>query len=572
MRGVNIQQFSIEDWLGKLSSEEVALPEFQRDFVWTRHSVCKFIRAILCNQPVGCLLILPINEDESERLLQRPFESISTNPNTPYKHLLLDGQQRLTALWRAVNDEADPSYRYFLKFDPDCKLSIDTLEVESFSKSYHWVNDPKICLNYKKLIPTSLLWADKHVDNDNRIRDWLGSIEGDRLDHFLWIRDRSEDLRNYRLPALEMSSDTKKLEAINTFIEINSSSQRLKKFDIIVGEFLSRQKGHLREIRENAMDNIEAIEDYFDSSMVGDLLLKISCLCVGLIPTENNYSKREVLEFLAEHHKQITEGIKWTIQLVRTDKIFDKKRLPSAIPFRVLPALYLETQVNGIEDTYFHTVARAYLWRAFTTERYAYIANKSLSEDYFKLKDVVSGPRKHCRTVPIWDTNKYPLPTKERLIEQTWPTAGILSKAILAVSLRTGAKDINSNFEVTKENITTREYHHIFPKKYLENDIWDKEANKALNCILIGSKTNRKIAANPPMEYFKKLCLMNSTGIQVTDGDIISRLNSHAVPVSMLQISADSKISEIYYNFLNERALLIRSHIEKLANGHEPES
>ena len=570
MRGTNVVQWPIEDWLRKLSLGEIALPEFQRDFVWNRHRVCGFIQAIFRNQPVGCVLILPINENKDERLIDRQFEGMKQNQDIEYKHLLLDGQQRLTALWRAVNENADPTYCYFIKYEPKTNL----IEVESHPKSCRWINEPKICFNDKNLIPISLLWCDTDDRGEELIIDWLkqdnGSIDPTPM---MWIKRRSEELRNYRLPALEMAPETKKLEAINTFIEINNSSQKLRKFDIVVGEFLTKEEGRLRTIRENAIDEIDDIESYMNSSEVGDLLLKISCLCAGgsgFVPTESNYAKSEVLSYLKENHEKIIDAIRWTIGLLRADKIFDKKRLPSTIPFRVLPALYLQIQPKNWDLSHMSTIARAYLWRVFTTERYAKTANIHLKEDFCELKEVMLRGGEGVKGVPLWNTEKYPLPTEKILIEQTWPTTGTLPKAILAISLRAGARDINTNIEVASDNISTREYHHVFPKKYLEKHVREKEADKALNCILIGAKTNRRIAANPPLEYFKKLYSMLPDGAKITEKDITSRLESHVVPESMLQVTDDREIQKFYYGYLKERAKLVRSHMDKLANGNQP--
>ena len=114
-----------------------------------------------------------------------------------------------------------------------------------------------------------------------------------------------------------------------------------------------------------------------------------------------------------------------------------------------------------------------------------------LKEDLDKLSLVFTAPEQsRLKDVPIWDDAKYQLPSERLLIEQAWPTGqGLLKRAILAVSLRSGAKDINTNQKISNKNIKLREYHHIFPKRYLEmNRIDYREANIALNCVLIKAR------------------------------------------------------------------------------------
>jgi len=585
MNGVEVQEHSVENWLNKLSKGEIVLPEFQRDFVWDRHRICDFVRAILRNQPVGCLLILPIHEDREQRLRHRSVQGIEHKQSKEYESLLLDGQQRLTALWQVVQDSASvQKYRYYIKLDLDERDSLGPI-IESHSASLNWTEDPGKCFS-KDLIPLSLLWGRSKFERSmvyekDPVQLWFRTALGAekfKPDSFFklnnWISARSEEFRNYRIPSLVLDKKTTKMEAINTFIETNTSSQKLRKFDIIVGEFLSHQEGHLRDLREEVNREVEYIDDYMNISDVGDLLLKIACLCVNLVPTEKHYSDPKVLEYLNLHFDRIAEGIRWTVELLQAENIFDKQRLPSTIPFRVLPALHQKLKPKDLDFPLANKVARAYLWRTFATERYVRSANMLLKEDLDKLSLVFTAPEQpRLKDVPIWDEAKYQLPSERLLIEQAWPTGqGMLKRAVLAVYLRSGAKDINTNQKISNKNIKLREYHHIFPKRYLEeNRIDDREANIALNCVLIKARTNRKIASNPPLTYFRKLYEFSNSDVEITENDIKVMLRSHVLPESMLNVPNHSNIKKLYKDFINARAKLVRSHIQQLANGDDPQ-
>jgi len=84
------------------------LPRFQRFEAWTHRHVAGLLDTVLRELPAGALLVLEIGNEE-------PFfsRSMAGAPETGDRitEHLLDGQQRLTALWRSLtNDYPDRTY------------------------------------------------------------------------------------------------------------------------------------------------------------------------------------------------------------------------------------------------------------------------------------------------------------------------------------------------------------------------------------------------------------------------------------------------------------------------------
>jgi uncharacterized protein with ParB-like and HNH nuclease domain len=74
---------------------KICLPNFQRDFVWTREEVADLVRSIVRRYFIGSLLLLgcdPANPPFAPIFL-RGAQSQYQNPRPEY--LILDGQQRL---------------------------------------------------------------------------------------------------------------------------------------------------------------------------------------------------------------------------------------------------------------------------------------------------------------------------------------------------------------------------------------------------------------------------------------------------------------------------------------------
>jgi len=92
---MGIEDIPIQDLLGKIERGEIALPDIQREFVWTNTQVKDFVVSIYKRHPVGLILLWekPYGEEIPVVTME---EHVASNPT--YKELVIDGQQRLTSL------------------------------------------------------------------------------------------------------------------------------------------------------------------------------------------------------------------------------------------------------------------------------------------------------------------------------------------------------------------------------------------------------------------------------------------------------------------------------------------
>ena len=96
-------------------------------------------------------------------------------------------------------------------------------------------------------------------------------------------------------------------------------------------------------------------------------------------------------------------------------------------------------------------------------------------------------------------------------------------RAVLAVSLYFGATDFADGQIASHENISRREYHHIFPDALLSE--CSIGSYRALNCALVTWKTNRTIGRKDPLQYLKDR-------VQWADvATVADRLKTHIHPV-----------------------------------------
>ena len=96
--------------LESIHNREVALPDFQRDFVWDPRATEELIESILQNYPAGSLLRIK-NRSGFFFAPREVAGAPALNGHSP-SYLVLDGQQRLTSLYQALYGTGN--HRYFI--------------------------------------------------------------------------------------------------------------------------------------------------------------------------------------------------------------------------------------------------------------------------------------------------------------------------------------------------------------------------------------------------------------------------------------------------------------------------
>jgi hypothetical protein len=97
----------IEELISSIRRREIVVPEFQREFVWNKSRARELIYSLLNEYPVGGILIW--KTDEPPHLKGEEFKE-GHEQNKVYQ-VLLDGQQRSTALYMLITGEIPPYYK-----------------------------------------------------------------------------------------------------------------------------------------------------------------------------------------------------------------------------------------------------------------------------------------------------------------------------------------------------------------------------------------------------------------------------------------------------------------------------
>jgi hypothetical protein len=229
--------------LDSIDQGNVALPEFQRGYVWGRDQVRELMRSLYRRYPVGSLLVW---ETRAEATRTRGGAS----PNLVVK-LLLDGQQRITSLYGIVRGHPPTFFQgnpaaftdlYFhlgdevFEFYGPVKMRADPL----------WVDVTEL---YKTgMGPWFARFAEMGLD-----ADFLGRYS-DRLNRLLGITDIDLHLD-------EIAAGLEVDEVVEIFNRVNTGGTKLSKGDLALARICAawpeaRQTlvGHLDGWREHGFD------------------------------------------------------------------------------------------------------------------------------------------------------------------------------------------------------------------------------------------------------------------------------------------------------------------------------
>lgn len=569
-------------WFSLIELGQLTLPRFQRFEAWTHNEVSNLLRSMLRGLPTGAALILRVDGPEqfrSKYLAGTPQDGRNVTEQ------LLDGQQRLTAMWKSLYNLYDN--RTFLVFidkstidfnvNPSDYLESNEIEVvaqaiyeKKGSRYPMWVNEAKECWG-RGLIPVHLLRPD---DISKEKKAWLKAAASEDIEMREFLDDLIDALRerikHFNLPYLELPSTTKKHVALDVFIKLNTSSVKLTAYDIVVALVEDAAETSLHELVDSLVMKVPKAKDYTD---LPDLVLDTVALLQDIIPSQAGYVNINYRQLVFEWDDLVSCFTKM-VDLLEEEHIYDEKRLPSYTALPVLAALtkYLPTNADQLGNA--RHILKKYLWRAFLTDRYERATPSKSLADFRKIRDYLLGKGEY-KDIPIFNEQEYPSPVKEIISDAAWAkNRTILGRGLLALQIKCGADDIADNTPATKQSILSREYHHLFPAALLAKaDVPNGKIYSSVNCALISWRTNRKISDKNPMQYL----LERAENCDLGEPERDRRLRSHLIPIQELSVDysdidsqdTKAKIEQDFARFVEARSILLEQAARLVYDGEQ---
>jgi len=582
----------LAEWFTAISLGQIKLPRFQRLEAWDRNRITSFLNTVIHNLPIGVTLVLEVGD--REKFISRHIATAEKDGNPKVSQHLLDGQQRLTAFWRSIHNNyaLETYYVHIPEFDiegeKDEGEDISIRHCARYMKAEQryplWADDPQSCFD-RGLIPVNLL---RPADIQPEIDAWVSAATAKynpsdndpefalKIRKFMAIQEKvkgqivslRERIAHFNLPYLSLPVTTEKEVALQVFINMNTNSKPLSRYDIIVAEVESATGNSLHDLQEKLTADYPKVQNYYELPFQ---ILATSALLQDKLPNE-----RGMIDMcktrMVDNWETMSKCLGNMADFLDAQGIYDRQRLPTNAVLAVIAACYSLIPEHGDFRGKAERLLQRYLWSAFFTDRYENSAASRAHNDFRGLRELLQNPAftdADLAKVPTLNRTEHPLVTVEELMTADWPKREtIRGRGILSVANYLGAIDFADGQKANYQSLQRREYHHVFPDALLKEA--EIDSFLALNCALVTWKTNRTIGRKDPLAY-----LQDRTG-WVDESTVEQRLKTHLIPVSSLkegkydQLQGDerlTKIREDFQSFLSSRAQLVSMAVSRLTNG-----
>lgn len=532
----------VSDLLRKIETGEIALPDLQRPFVWNDVQVQNLLDSMNKGFPVGFIMLWDFPDNYSP--ISRSTAIGQKGPH-PVRSLLIDGQQRLTALLSAldgvtVKDKDYRDRRIRISYSPLAKAD-DGRPIGQFKvwtnateKDPEWISDISVLFRNP---PNVFSFGRNYVATVNASREKknlppLTEAEEDQVHSNI---HNLLGLRNYDLPTVAINNNASEEDVAEIFVRVNSGGQKLNETNFIetllavydndvlhkISEFCQAASLPQEKSSYNAIIKPEpahliraAVAVGFDRARLkyAYMLMRGRDLQTGVTSQE---TQAKNLTKFRDALGQVTDLNNWHdfLNLFLAAGYLNKTLVRAPIAVVYSYALYLIGK-------YKFNVPAFQLRRAMTRYIFAVTVNSTYSGSS---ETIFEGQLNDLKERKIADefltyidefiatrlTESYftvTLPAELRTSKTTSPTwcAFVASQNVLGAQVWLSTTPLLSLLDVGSSG-TKRAYdkHHIFPKNYLKSIGIKKEVdyNQIANYIFLDYPTNIEILDKAPADY-----------------------------------------------------------------------
>jgi len=499
---------------------KICLPNFQRDFIWSREAVADLMRSIVRGYFIGSLLLLrcdPINPPFAPSFLRGAKPNVA-DPRPEL--LLLDGQQRLSSLLYALTAPdlslKDSSQRRWFFVDLDALLDDpdrDDIVFDRARRELRGLDDPGIQYAERKLPCTDLVSHQRFYKWRDGFEDWVRANAPEQLSIYRaeW-RDRwtevASQFQTFEAPLVELPRvDDSDSEAIGRvcaiFEKLNSTGVELSVYDLLTAR-LYRSGIRLHDLwteacaantRLNAWSNGKADEHKF-----GVLVLRTLALLRGLDPKPRILIDLSPIDF-DKDWRRAAKAIDRALELLAnlgTDGfgVFAEKWLPGYGLIPILAALRVHIDDRRLGERERKDLRRWY-WCNVFIERYSSAVESKSRKDYLEVTRhwLEDGPEPD-----VFGEAKALIGSSGFRIRSSASYASAVYSGVFCLLALRGARDWRRGEDIVLQDLQD---HHVFPRAFLNRHDITKtvDVNSVANRTLISDETNQRIKDKAPAEY-----------------------------------------------------------------------
>lgn len=520
----------VRELLDEIARGEVLLPEIQRAYVWKGPQATKLIDSLYHEYPSGQILLW----DTIELPITKSLAGVvpPALPSVGRPKIVLDGQQRLTSLYKALGaiQEADDRINVYFNVETEqFQLYLKRLDADP-----RWVS-----------VRDVVTGAKGELELLQRIADAGGPGLGNpKTQDYLDRLQRLRRIGEYKFPIEIFKSDDYE-EVTELFVRINSAGTRLRAAELVLAQIALRLPGTIVKTFDEAMDEYAEIGYALDARFLTRALIAIGT---------GQSRFRYLTEFWKKSPEEIhgiwgraRKGIDSAVNFVRQNARFESSEWLSSLNALIPLATYFERHPAITPDVEVGLLRWFYL--ASLRGRYTGSGETAMDED---LKAVGSAD-----PIGLLMKNVVPGSTSTEVTADEFDDAGSrnpLFPLTYAVARKAGAKDWFTGVALAKDVVGDDheiQVHHVFPKALLKRaGVARKDRDELANLAFLCARPNRKISSRPPDQYLAEIADMHR-----------ERLEAQYIPMDRALWRLDR-----FQDFLAARRGLLATAINNLIN------
>jgi hypothetical protein len=478
--------------LSDIETRDLVLPEFQREYVWTRRQASRLISSLMKDYPVGGLLYWKTdNPPELKNIKNLPDKLGSVQ-------VLLDGQQRLTTLFLLIRGEIPPYYtERDIENDPrDLYFNIDTCELQYYLKM-RMEGDPlwrrvADCFGSSTKINVFEI-AKKTANGNDALSLQLAQKYMDNLNRLLSIKQKD-------MPVQVVPTTANLEEAINIFDLTNSQGTKLTDAELA----LTHITGKWAEARRVIKEKIAALEkrNFYLNLTFMTRALTVVVTKRALFEIIHGRPKSE----LVSGWERLSKLLDYLVTILPNKAHIHSTEDIATTNVLIPIILYLDLNGGSFRDDKSMRHAIYWLYAAQTWARYTAQTDQRLEHD---VSIVVKEPFPWKNLGDQIIDQRGRIEVKSADLEGRGVNHPVYYMAVIAAKSH-GAVDWFNGAPLG--TVFGKSYaahsHHIFPQSILyssgydpDNHLHRKVVNEIANRVFLTADTNIKLSDKAPKDY-----------------------------------------------------------------------
>lgn len=523
----------LADLLLQIHQGKIQLPDLQRSFCWVDELIIRLLASVSRGWTIGAIMLL---ENSSPHWVFRPrlVEGVHLQHPAVPTYLILDGQQRLTALYMALFSNQPVQLRgkrshkhskrwYYIDIekalDPQVRreLAIASLNEDRIKVGFGPDGKKIDCSTPQQeyaqgLFPTGSTfqfskWRQEYCKYWNYAPQKL-----ELSDKFEQEIIRRFD--HYQVPVIELMASLPRPAVCQMFENVNTQNSVLTFFDLATACFAAdnfslredwtEQEQQLKKhrllytVREtDFLSCVTLVATYYrrqsalKSAMPSQKLPGVAC------------GRDEVLSLSVEEYKtfapRVLTGYEEAVRFLHGQRIVAAEDLPYQIQLVALAAILA---VIGYPQEQVRSKLEQWFWCGACTAFYTSWHEARAARDMLEVPDWLTGS---SAVVPStvrearFDSN---------FLQRTQRRHGAIYKSISALLRKNGAIDLATGEALSDVNFFADpiECHHLFPTAYAKRQaIPSSQYNCLVNLTPLSQLSNQKIGGKAPSQYLQAL-------------------------------------------------------------------